>query len=269
MVRTYPFLGSLALVALLLGGLSSAASAATKTWTGAIDNLWSTAGNWVGGVPVAGDRIAFPVSATNTTNTNDLTAGTVFFDITFLGSGYIINGNTIGLSDGIPANNGFNNRINADLVLTAPQGLSGSFCCAGLTLAGNVAYGANAITIERATVSGLISGTGALTTGDVTVFTANNTYTGSTTVTGRWEVNGSQPSSSVTVGPSSMRGSPAPERWERSPRSAPRARCRPASASAARRGFSPPAATSTSATARCSTSSSTERSPARATTRWG
>ena len=91
---------SCAIVGLLVGGLGSDALAATKTWTGAVNALWSTSGNWTGGTPVVGDRIAFPVSASNPTNTNDLIAGTVFFDITFLGNNYVINGNTIGLSDG-------------------------------------------------------------------------------------------------------------------------------------------------------------------------
>ena len=150
---------SWAVAALFLAGPLSGALAATKTWTGNVDALWSTPGNWAGGVPVAGDRIAFPVSASNPTNTNDLAAGTVFFDITFLGSNYIINGNAIGLSDGIPGNNGFSNRINADLELTANQSIQGAFCCAGLTLAGSVDIGANAVTITGATVTGVISGT--------------------------------------------------------------------------------------------------------------
>jgi hypothetical protein len=197
-------LRSLALALLVTTGTGSVALAATKTWTGAINNLWSNPGNWAGGVPVAGDRIAFPVSASNTTNTNDLAPSTVFFDITFLGSNYIVNGNTIGLSDGIPANNGTNNRINADLLLTQNQSLQGSFCCSGLTLAGNIAIGANAITISGATVNGVISGTGTVTSGDVTVFAGNNTYNGLTTIVGRTEINGSQPGSSVQVGPSGL-----------------------------------------------------------------
>src|SRR5205823_6091801 len=31
-----------------------------KTWTGAVNNLWSVGGNWTGGVPQSGDAIQFP-----------------------------------------------------------------------------------------------------------------------------------------------------------------------------------------------------------------
>ena len=199
MVSSKLWLRSWAIVVLLVGGWSAGAAADTKTWTGAIDALWSTTGNWAGGTPSAGDRVVFPVSASNRTNTNDLSAGTVFFDITFLGSSYVINGNTIGLSAGIPASNGSNNRINADLQLTAPQTLRGAFCCAGLTLAGNIDIGANATTIAGATVSGVISGTGAVSVGDVTNFTGNNIYSGPTTVSGRGQIDGNQPGSAVLV----------------------------------------------------------------------
>jgi hypothetical protein len=177
--------------------------AAAKTWTGAVNGLWSVAGNWQGGVPGPGDPLVFPNGASNLTNTNDLPPANVYKQILFTGSGYILNGNTIQLSNGIPQNNGFNNRINPDLVATAAQTVGGAFCCAGLTL-GNVSIGGNAVTIVGATVLGVITGTGPLTAGDVTVFTGNNTYTGPTTVAGRWEVNGSQPGSNVTVGPSSI-----------------------------------------------------------------
>src|SRR4029434_11138134 len=54
-----------------------------KTWTGAVNALWSQAGNWAGGVPQAGDAIWFPSGAANLSNTNDLPSGTVFSALLF------------------------------------------------------------------------------------------------------------------------------------------------------------------------------------------
>ena len=94
------------IVVMMVSGLTVLAHADTKTWTGAVNNLWSTPGNWNGGVPAAGDRIAFGATGINRTNTNDLAAGTVFYDITFLGNNYVISGNALGLTDGITSNSG-------------------------------------------------------------------------------------------------------------------------------------------------------------------
>jgi hypothetical protein len=48
-------------------------SAATRTWTGAVNNLWSAGGNWIGGVaPVSGDDLVFPAAGSNTNTVNDL-----------------------------------------------------------------------------------------------------------------------------------------------------------------------------------------------------
>ena len=43
-------------------------TAAAKTWTGAVNNLWSNPGNWQGGVPGPGDPLVFPSGAANLTN---------------------------------------------------------------------------------------------------------------------------------------------------------------------------------------------------------
>ena len=42
--------------------------AAAKTWTGAVNNLWSNPGNWQGGVPGPGDPLVFPAGASNIVN---------------------------------------------------------------------------------------------------------------------------------------------------------------------------------------------------------
>jgi hypothetical protein len=79
------------------------ASAATKTWTGAVNNLWSAGGNWNDGTPPAdGDSLIFP-EATGSSN-NDLT-GLDLASVTFSLSGALfgrtISGNAVTLSAGM------------------------------------------------------------------------------------------------------------------------------------------------------------------------
>jgi fibronectin-binding autotransporter adhesin len=189
-----------AVIAIAACGITAVARADTKTWTGAVNALWSTPGNWVGGVPAAGDRIAFGASAINKTNTNDLAAGTVFYDITFLGSSYVINGNSLGLTNGITSNTA-PNTVNVNLKVMAPQTMGGAICCGPLNLNGTIDLGSNLLTFDyQVNAAGLISGTGGLAMGDVITLSANNTYTGPTTITQRGQIDGAQPSSTVTAG---------------------------------------------------------------------
>lgn len=73
------------------------------TWNGlGGDSNWSTAANWASGiVPVAGDQLVFPVSAAQTTNVNNLTAGTNFDSIIIAAAGYNVSGNAIRLDNGL------------------------------------------------------------------------------------------------------------------------------------------------------------------------
>src|SRR5262249_42730601 len=94
------------------------------------------------------------------------------------------------------------NTFSGPITLLAPSGISGS--AGSLTLTGAVMEGANLLTVVskgNVTFKGVISGSGGLTvqgSGTVTL-TANNTYTGPTTTSGKLVVNGSQPGSPVTV----------------------------------------------------------------------
>ncbi len=90
---------------LCVAGGSSPAFAAPRTWTGAgPNNLWSTPQNWQGNVaPVAGDGVTFPSVALQTTNVNDLPAGTLFAAIQFLGT-YIVSGNRVLIDNNIRLN---------------------------------------------------------------------------------------------------------------------------------------------------------------------
>lgn len=95
--------------------------AATRTWTGAVDNHWSVAGNWSGGVaPVAGDDLMFPTAAANKSTLNDYPAWTTFHQLV-VGNGYTLAGNGVVLSFGI-SNIGNNDVYNVALgVRIAPM----------------------------------------------------------------------------------------------------------------------------------------------------
>jgi len=95
-------------------------TSAPKVWSGAVNSLWSNSGNWVGGIGlVAGDRIEFPASASNKTNTNDL-SGLVLTSVTFNGGPYTLGGNALALSGGI-TNSSFGNSLNLPVQITAGQ----------------------------------------------------------------------------------------------------------------------------------------------------
>src|SRR5262249_1715326 len=70
-----------------------------RTWTGAVNGLWSEAGNWIGGVPQAGDPLIFPGGgAANRNMTNDLALGTAFASLVFFDVGYELGGNGLTLT---------------------------------------------------------------------------------------------------------------------------------------------------------------------------
>ena len=151
-------------------------------------------------MPAAGDRIAFGAVGANQTTTNDLAAGTVFYDITFLGNNYVINGNALGLTNGITSN-AAPNTINVDIQVTAPQTMGGAICCGPLNLNGSINLGSNLLTFDnQVNATGLIFGTGGLAMGDVITLSAPNTYTGPTTISQRGQIDGVQPASAVTAG---------------------------------------------------------------------
>lgn len=73
-------LRSICLFGLLCVGVPSLTFGALKTWTGAINEDWYTAGNWSGGVPTDGDDVVIPAAArtvTLTTNSADLASLTI------------------------------------------------------------------------------------------------------------------------------------------------------------------------------------------------
>jgi uncharacterized repeat protein (TIGR01451 family) len=163
------------------------AAASTKTWTGAASNLWSGIGNWVGGVPSAGDDIVFPAGAANKTNVNDLPAATVFDSIEVDDSGYALSGNPIGLASGIQGALGPNITFGLDVTLTAPQTFRGYHILYPLTVTGTITAGTNLLTLDGVEVAsgGQITGSAGITaTGTGALIVSSCPYSGTTTVNG-------------------------------------------------------------------------------------
>ncbi len=182
------FLAVLAVVGLASG--TGSILAATRTWTGAGgDANWSTAANWGGTAPVAGDDLVFPNGAAQLTNTNDLSAGTSFNSISFTGpvGGYAISGNSIALVAGLTADNNTTNTLSLPILLTASQ----TFTISGTRMSfnGTINLDTNTLTFAGATgvaeLNAAVSGTGGVSSSVYVLFVdANASYTGPTTITG-------------------------------------------------------------------------------------
>ncbi len=184
-------------MALLLAGVGPAHSA-TVTWTGAGgDANWTTAGNWGGTAPVAGDDLVFPGGAAQLVNNNDFSAGTLFNSIIINGSsgGYDLKGNPIRLASGITVSTSAGTSyVEMAIQLTASQTFSSSTPYPDfLGFFSDIDLGNYSLTIavspgDLIQLWGVISGTGSLTstgaTGQVAIQGPPSTYSGPTTVTG-------------------------------------------------------------------------------------
>lgn len=143
------------------------AHAATVVWNGAgVDSNWTTAANWGGVAPVAGDALVFD-GTTRLADTNDYAAGTTFLGILFnqTAGSFVLSGNAIDSTGGI-VNNSLNlQTVNLDLIFASTHSL-------------------NSVTNGTMVIGGVISGAGGATkTGGGTVtLTRANTYTGATAV---------------------------------------------------------------------------------------
>jgi autotransporter-associated beta strand protein len=171
--------------------------AATKTWDGGGgDNNWTTAANWdLDVAPSAGDALVF-AGATRTSPVNDFANGTSFASITFSNgaSSFSCSGNDITLSGGasaITASNASNTMTIANNITFSTSAPTVTSTSGGsLTISGTVANGGLLLTIAgdgTITISGVLSGTGALTINTIldnaTILSGTNTFTGNVTIT--------------------------------------------------------------------------------------
>jgi fibronectin-binding autotransporter adhesin len=138
----------------------------TLTWDGGgADNNWTTAANWGGTAPVAGDLLVFS-GATRPSNTNDFAAATTFDSLTLSQGGFTLAGNALQLSAA-------GTKLTSTGDSTISLGLAPS--------SGPLSIAANSGTL---TVSGVISGsTGLSKSGSGTLLlSGSNTYSGGTTL---------------------------------------------------------------------------------------
>ncbi len=166
---------------------------ATSIWSGAVNGLWSNAGNW-DTPPTAGSDLVFPAGAANLTNTNDLAAGTSFASFTVSGGGYTIDGSAINLAGVLDASQATGtDTINLPIAFSGPATVEVDQAGAVLVLGGAISGSEG---LNKA-------GAGELD------LTAANTYSGTTTITGgTLVVNGQQSGSPVAVNAgTTLRGS--------------------------------------------------------------
>ncbi|MBP3956537.1 Ig-like domain repeat protein [Gemmata sp. G18] len=141
----------------------------TVTWTGGGgDSNWTTAANWGGMVPTAGDDLVFADLSAPVTTVNDFAGGTSFSSITVQGANYTIVGNGIDLSGDVSTT--YTSGFSAFLLDTVLGG--GDVVVAS---GGALDFGGAISGVAGLTVSGggtlLLSGSG------------SNTYTGTTLLT--------------------------------------------------------------------------------------
>ena len=186
-------------VTLLVALNASPAVASVHVWTGAVNTLWSNAGNWTGGVPATGELGGTTVQfGSGTSSTMDIPGLTVD-QIHFTGTGNTITGSTpLGING-------------STLITNILDGSGGNTLAVPTALTGGAAVLAD-VTAGQLTMSGTVSGsapivfTGSGASG--VTLTGNNTYTGTTTVTsGTLQLNSNGVATAIT-GSSLVIGSP-------------------------------------------------------------
>ncbi len=153
-----------------LVAFSASARADDRTWTGGgVNDLWTTADNWLSGeAPVAGDALSFG-GTTRLAPSNDIAADTSFAGITFnSGAGaFVLSGNRITLGGNVTNNAASPQTVQLDMILDSTRTVAGS---------------------DSITLAGVLSGDGGLTksgSGELLLSGSSpNTYNGVTTVSG-------------------------------------------------------------------------------------
>ncbi|MDX2035172.1 MAG: Ig-like domain repeat protein [Isosphaeraceae bacterium] len=144
-----------------------------STWLGTSSAVWSDNANW-DTPPASGQALIFPITASNPTNTNDLTAGTTYSSLSLAGSGYTIGGSEIGLTAGIVSSaTGGLNRLNLPIALSNTTTVEVTNSDAALELGGSILGSSGLTKLGAGTLElsgvGLYSGTTAISAGSMRV----------------------------------------------------------------------------------------------------
>ncbi|MCC6821280.1 MAG: autotransporter-associated beta strand repeat-containing protein [Verrucomicrobia subdivision 3 bacterium] len=156
----------------------------TRAWNGGGANgNWNTAANWNGNLPANGDLLTFAgVLRQSSTNNHLIAVGQAIFD----NGGFALFGSAVTLQWGL-LNQAGNSTWAISSTLTAPQAFASS--TGTLTVTSPVNNNSFDLTLEGAgshVLSGLVSGAGGLVKNGAgtAALSAQNTYTGGTTVNG-------------------------------------------------------------------------------------
>jgi autotransporter-associated beta strand protein len=155
------------------------ARAASDTWTGATDALWSNTANWNPSVavPGTGDTATFNAASSNTTIDlgAGVTLGTLLFDTSSaatytIGSG-AVGSQTLTLGTAVQMNSTVaqNQLINANLALSTSASLTNNSTTNTLTVAGGISASASGVKTLTVNGSGNTTISGAITSGTGTV----------------------------------------------------------------------------------------------------
>lgn len=131
------------------------ARAATKTWNGSATGSWQLSSNWIpAGVPVNGDALVFPATATKLLTTNAPAGPANFASLTIGGEGYVLRGPSLTVTNGL-TNAGPVLGVNSTIFAPVQPGLSSTWVAAAratLTLASN-------LTLSSVTLTTAVAGT--------------------------------------------------------------------------------------------------------------
>ena len=172
---------------------------ATKTWTGAVNALWSNAGNWSpASIPAAGEPLIFPAGVARNVMTNDLPAGTAVGAMDFRAD-YTLNGNALTLTGDLTFDQStYTNFVcNVTLVLGAPVRLGTAITS---DYNGAIDVNGHTLTIDSYnTALRALRGSGAIVvTGSGVSILESGTFDG--TITGTVELLGALPNADLTGG---------------------------------------------------------------------
>ena len=181
------------MVLFALAIIGASANAATRTWTGSANGLWSNPNNWsLQAIPGSGDSLIFPQGTATPSVSNDL-IGLSLQGIVIDGPGYTLNGNAITLAGSCSCQG----TINIPLTLTGPDASIGDQSNTNNTnftsvmdvkangiyiyqsiLTGGLNTYANKVTLGNVQLSGGITGTGSITIDSATMVTGAGTFSG-------------------------------------------------------------------------------------------